>query len=126
MNSFEQVDAELAVHAKPIDGPTSRLSCCLQCERWRSPPWQRTFQSAAGLAWPFSVEAFSGVFDFNHAPFFSELEVRVERSKRRVVLILNGVDGPLRWRDLQASKTLFPGGARPDDPVEFIIQMDGQ
>jgi hypothetical protein len=70
MNSFEQVDAELAVHAKPIDGPTSRLSCCLQCERWRSPPWQRTFQSAAGLAWPFSVEAFSGVFDFNHAPFF--------------------------------------------------------
>ena len=63
---------------------------------------------------------------FQPCALFSELEVRVERSKRRVVLILNGVDGPLRWRDLQASKTLFPGGARPDDPVEFIIQMDGQ
>ena len=50
----------------------------------------------------------------------------IDFDRRRVVLILNGVDGPLRWRDLQASKTLFPGGARPDDPVEFIIQMDGQ
>jgi hypothetical protein len=43
----------------------------------------------------------SGPFDFNHAPFFqSFMEVRVERSSKRVVLILNGVDGPLRWRDL--------------------------
>jgi hypothetical protein len=50
------------------------------------------------------VEALSGVFDFNHAPFFqSFMEVRDERSKRRVLLILKGVDGPLRWRDLQAS-----------------------
>jgi hypothetical protein len=42
-------------------------------------------------AWPFSVEALSAV-DFNRAPFFqSFMEVRVERSRRRVVLILNGV-----------------------------------
>ncbi len=91
---------------------------------WKQPFWYwiKWFK-----AWPFSVEALSGVFDFNHAPFFqSFMEVRVERSKKRVVFILNGVAGPLRWRDLQASNALFPAGARPDDPVEFIIQMDGQ
>ena len=61
---------------------------------WKQPFWYwiKWFK-----AWPFSVEALSGLFDFNHAPFFqSFMEVRVERSKKRVVLILNGVDGPLR------------------------------
>jgi hypothetical protein len=53
-------------------------------------------------AWPFHIEALSGLFDFNHAPFFqSFMEVRVERAKRRVVLVLNGIHGPLQWRDLQ-------------------------
>jgi hypothetical protein len=75
-------------------------------------------------AWPFSVEALSGVFDFNHAPFFqSFMEVRVERSKRRVVLVLNGVHGPLRWRDLQMGGAVLPQGATLDAPVEFTIQM---
>jgi hypothetical protein len=105
---------------------TDRLRDKMEAEMplWKQPFWYwiKWFK-----AWPFSVEALSGVFDFNHAPFFqSFMEVRVERSKKRVVLVLNGVDGPLRWRDLQASKTLFPAGARPDDPVEFIVQMDGQ
>jgi hypothetical protein len=45
----------------------------------------------------FSVEALSGIFDLNHAPFFqSFVEVRVERSKKRVVFSLNGVNGPLQ------------------------------
>jgi hypothetical protein len=75
-------------------------------------------------AWPFSVEALSGVFDFNHAPFFqSFMEVRVERSKRRVILILNGVHGPLRWSDLQMGGAVLPEGAALDAPVEFVIQM---
>jgi len=75
-------------------------------------------------AWPFSVEALSGVFDFNHAPFFqSFMEVRVERSKQRVVLILNGVHGPLRWRDLEIGGAVLPEGAALDDTVEFVIQM---
>jgi len=49
---------------------------------WKQPFWYwiKWFK-----AWPFSVEALSGLFDFNRAPFFqSFMEVRVERSNRRV------------------------------------------
>jgi Calcineurin-like phosphoesterase len=91
---------------------------------WKQPFWHwiKWFN-----AWPFSVEALSGLFDFNHAPFFqSFMEVRVERSKRRVVFILNGVDGPLRWRDLQTGGAALPAGATADDPVEFIVPMDAR
>jgi hypothetical protein len=49
--------------------------------------------------------------------------VRVERSKRRVVLVLNGIHGPLQWRDLQTGGTVLPAGATPDDPIEFVVQM---
>ena len=52
------------------------------------------------------------------------MEVRVERSKRRVVFALNGIHGPLQWRDLQTGGTVLPPGATLDDPVEFIVQMD--
>jgi hypothetical protein len=51
------------------------------------------------------------------------LEVRIERSKNRVVLALHGVTGPVRWRDLNVARE----GALnepPDQPVEFIIQMN--
>ena len=91
---------------------------------WKQPFWYwiKWFK-----AWPFNVEALSGLFDFNHAPFFqSFMEVRVERSKRRVVLILNGVHGPLQWSDLQTSSPVIPLGVKPDDPVEFIVSMDRQ
>ena len=43
---------------------------------WKQPFWYwiKWFN-----AWPFSVEAFSGIFDFNRAPFFqSFMEVRVK------------------------------------------------
>ena len=73
-------------------------------------------------AWPFSVEALSAVFDFNRAPYFqSFVEVRVERSRSRVVFAVIGVDGPLRWRDVQVEPAQSSG--RPDDPVEFIVAM---
>jgi uncharacterized membrane protein HdeD (DUF308 family) len=88
---------------------------------WKQPFWYwiKWFK-----AWPFSVEALSGLFDFNRAPFFqSFMEVRVERSKRRVVLALNGANGPLRWRDLQTGGSVVSAGATPDDPVEFIVPM---
>ena len=52
------------------------------------------------------------------------MEVRIERSKRRVILVLNGVDGPLRWRDLQIGGAAMRPGATPDDTVEFIVPMD--
>jgi uncharacterized membrane protein HdeD (DUF308 family) len=89
---------------------------------WKQPFWYwiKWFK-----AWPFNVEALSGLFDFNRAPFFqSFVEVRVERSKKRVVVILNGVDGPLRWRDLQIGGVAFPAGASLSDPVEFVVPMD--
>ena len=105
---------------------TDRLRAKLDAETpiWKQPFWYwiKWFN-----AWPFSVEALSGIFDFNRAPFFlSFMEVRVERSKRQVVLVLNGVHGPLRWADLQTGGTVVPPGAMPDAPVEFIIQMDGE
>ena len=60
-----------------------------------------------------------------HAPFFqSFMEVRVERSRRRVVLVLNGVGGPLRWRDLQIGGAVLPPDVTLDDPVEFIVPME--
>jgi hypothetical protein len=52
------------------------------------------------------------------------MEVRVERSRSRVVLILNGVDGPLRWCDVQIGGSVLPLEASLDDTVEFIVPMD--
>jgi hypothetical protein len=77
-------------------------------------------------AWPFSVEALSAVFDFNRAPYFqSFMEIRVERSRSRVVLAVIGVDGPLRWRDLQIGGAGKPADQSDDDPAEFVIPMKG-
>jgi hypothetical protein len=52
------------------------------------------------------------------------MQVRVERSKRRVVLSLYGVDGPLHWRDLQTGGAVLPSEANEDGPVEFTVTMD--
>jgi hypothetical protein len=52
------------------------------------------------------------------------MQVRVERSKRRVVLSLYGVDGPLHWRDLQTGGAVLPSEANQDGPVEFTVTMD--
>src|SRR3954464_8421 len=49
-------------------------------------------------AWPLDIETLSGMFDFNRAPFYQcFMEVRVERSKEQVLLLLHGVNGPVRW-----------------------------
>jgi len=88
---------------------------------WKQPFWYwiKWFN-----AWPINVETLSGLFDFNHAPFFQSLvEVRVERSRRRLVLALIGVQGPLHWRDLEIGGTVIPSGTGPEDPVEFVVQM---
>jgi uncharacterized membrane protein HdeD (DUF308 family) len=90
------------------------------------PPWKTPF-----LKWmdwirgfPSSVESLSGVFDFNHAPFFqSFMEIKVERSQHRVRLLLYGVNGQLRWRDLQVGGQVMPDGKSGDDFVEFIAPL---
>ncbi len=87
---------------------------------WKQPFWQWIKRFGA---WPVEIETLSGMFDFNHAPFYqSFVEVRVERSKQRVVFALHGVNGPLHWRDLHVS----PGGTlgtAADAPVEFVVEM---
>jgi hypothetical protein len=103
---------------------TDQLGAKMDAEMplWKQPFWYwiKWFN-----AWPVSVEALSGIFDFNRAPFFqSFMEVRVERSRKRVVLILNGVHGPLQWRDLQTGGAIVPSDVTLDDPVEFIVSMD--
>ena len=93
-----------------------------ETSRWKWPVWWwiKRFN-----AWPASVEALSGIFDFNRAPFFqSFMEVRVEGSARRVRLMLHGVHGPLRWRDLEIGGEVRPKGASPDDPAEWIVAME--
>ena len=90
--------------------------------RWKWPVWWwiKRFN-----AWPASVEALSGMFDFNRAPFFqSFMEVRVVASERRVRLILHGVNGPLRWRDLQMGGAVPPQGTSPEEPAEWIVPME--
>ena len=94
----------------------------LEMPVWKQPFW---YWITWLKAWPFSVEAFSGIFDFNRAPFFqSFMEIRVERSRKRVIFKLNGAQGPLQWRDLQIGGAIVPSGAAQDDPVEFVVPMD--
>jgi len=102
---------------------TDALASKLDAETplWKRPAWWWVKRFGA---WPFSVEALSAVFDFNRAPFFqSFVEVRVERSRGRVVFAVIGVDGALRWRDLQTHGGSMPAGAAPDDPVEIVVDM---
>ena len=87
---------------------------------WKQPFWQWIKRFGA---WPVSIETLSGMFDFNHAPFYqSFLEVRVERSKKRVVFHLQGASGPIHWRDLHVSSD-GELSARREGPVEFIVEM---
>ena len=74
--------------------------------------------------YPFDSEMVSGAFDFNSAPFFqSFVEVRVERSQGRVRFLLHGVNGPLRWRDIQATPSVVSAGSTSDDMVEFVAPL---
>jgi uncharacterized membrane protein HdeD (DUF308 family) len=101
---------------------TDALSAKLNAETpaWKWPAWWWVRRFGA---WPFSVEALSAVFDFNRAPYFqSFVEVRVERSRSRVVFAVVGVDGPLRWRDVQSGGQGRPDGVGDDDLVEFVVR----
>jgi hypothetical protein len=74
--------------------------------------------------YPFNDEVVSGAFDFNRAPFFqSFVEVNVERSQNRVRVLLWGVNGQLRWRDIQVGGEVKPSDKSDDDFVEFIAPL---
>lgn len=101
-------------------GDAIRAKLDAETPLWKQPFWRwvRGFG-----AWPLSVETLSGLFDFNSAPFFQSLvEVRVERSRQRIVLALHGANGPIRWREMQTASSPR-GSAKDDDPVEFIVAM---
>jgi uncharacterized membrane protein HdeD (DUF308 family)/3',5'-cyclic AMP phosphodiesterase CpdA len=101
------------------DALSAKLDAETPFWKWPAWWWVRRFG-----AWPFSVEALSAVFDFNRAPYFqSFVEVRVERSRSRVVFAVIGVDGPLRWRDLQIGGAGRPADQSDDDLAEFVIAM---
>jgi hypothetical protein len=88
---------------------------------WKQPIWLwvKTFR-----AWPISVETLSAIFDFNRAPFFqSFMEVRVERSRNRVVFALHGANGPLRWRDLEGSSAPASPSGPNDELAEYVIDF---
>lgn len=86
---------------------------------WKQPVWQWIKRYRG---WPLTTETLSGIFDFNRAPFFQSLvEVRVEGSRNRIVLALHGVDGPLKWRDVQLSASQETDA--PDAAVEFSIPL---
>jgi hypothetical protein len=88
---------------------------------WKRPAWWWTSRYHA---WPFSSEYLSALFDYNVAPFFqSFVEVRVERSANRVRLLLHGVNGPLRWRDLSRSAVVGAGSSDLDGPAEWTFPM---
>jgi hypothetical protein len=93
------------------------------------PPWKTPFWwwSWYLKAWPYSVEWLSGAFDVNVAPFYqSFVEVRVEPSSGRVRLRPYGIDGRLRWADLQTSAQLRPPGVAPEEPVEWSVPLTGR
>ncbi len=89
--------------------------------RWKRPMW---FWVKRLGAWPSTAEGMAAAFDYNRAPFFqSFIEVRVEGSAKVVRLIPHGVNGPLRWRDLQRYGKLMPAEKGEEEPVEFTIPM---
>ena len=91
---------------------------------WKTPFWWWTRYLGA---WPYSVEWLSAAFDVNVAPFYqSFVEVRVERSSGRVRLRPYGVNGRLRWTDLQTSSGLRPAGVASEDPVEWSQALAGR
>ncbi len=91
-----------------------------------APAWKYPFYW--WLKWlhgyPFDSEMVSGAFDFNRAPYFqSFVEVSVERSNNRVRFLLYGVNGQLRWRDIQTGGNIKPVDKSDDDFVEFTASL---
>jgi hypothetical protein len=71
-----------------------------------------------------SAEWLSAAFDANVAPFYqSFIEVRVEPSKVRVRLLPYSAHGRLHWAESRVSPGARPPDARPDSPVEWVMQI---
>ena len=88
---------------------------------YKYPAWWYT-QKFNG--WPFSAEWLSAAFDYNVAPFFqSFMEIRVEKSKNRVVFIPYSQNGRLSWKDITSTEGARTLHATPDDLVEWSLPL---
>lgn len=103
----------------PADSMREKLDAETPAWKWPFWMWIKTFG-----AWPISIEVLSAMFDFNRAPFYqSFMEVRVERSRNRVVLALHGANGPLRWRDVARYDWNDPAGRSGDGLAEYVLDL---
>lgn len=89
---------------------------------YKRPAWWWTTQLNG---WPFSAEWLSAMFDYNVSPYFqSFMEIRVEHSQKRVVLIPYSNHGRLRWSDLTSTEGSRPAGVTDESWVEWILEME--
>jgi len=74
--------------------------------------------------WPFSAEWLSAAFDYNNAPFFqSFMEIEVNPSQNKIKLKAMGINGPLKWSDMEYSKGLKPSQLADDAAVEWEFPL---
>jgi hypothetical protein len=88
---------------------------------WKYPAWVwlKKYQG-----YPFSAEWLSAAFDYNQAPYFqSFMEIKVERSHRRIRLIPYGVHGQLRWSDFEYGGNGKPPSAPGSGFAEWVLPM---
>lgn len=89
--------------------------------RWKYPAW---LWLKKYNGYPFSAEWLSAAFDYNQAPYFqSFMEIKVERSHKRIRLIPYGIHGQLRWSDFETGGNVKPSAASDSDPVEWVLPM---
>ena len=66
----------------------------------------------------------AGHLNAAQAPFFqSFVEVRVEPSAGRVRFLPYGINGRLRWNELQTSPGLRPADVAADAPAEWVLPL---
>ena len=88
---------------------------------FKYPAWQWTKKLQG---WPFSAEFLSAMFDYNVSPFFqSFIEIKVERSKNRVILVPYSNHGRIKWSEMTSTQGSRPAGASMEDYAEWSIPM---
>jgi len=88
---------------------------------WKWPAWMWTRDLGA---WPSSPEWLSAMFDYNVAPFFqSFVVVTVDPVGRTLTVRPWGIQGPLKWQDLERSTQMMPQDASSDQPVAWTIHQ---
>jgi hypothetical protein len=74
--------------------------------------------------WPFSAEFLSAMFDYNVSPFFqSFMEIKVERSKNRVVIVPYSNHGRIKWSEMTSTQGSRPAGATMENYAEWILPL---